>query len=532
MIVSTWRHRQSGTAHRLSALLIAGMLVVASAATLIPRAATATEDTTAGTTFVMVFPDEGLATLDPHDNTIGHSVLKLLHIYDRLIHQVPGSGGLVPGLATEWEFVEADVLEMKLREGVVFHDGEPFNAEAVKANIERAQAEATGFVVNDIAAVTGVEVVDDFTVRLRGPDLSDPANTVQWAIIEALLSQNIGMMMSPASLDNPDLALNPVGSGPYKVREFVYGDRTVLERFEDYWDPAAAAVEELIFINQPDAETRLSMVRSGEADLTYILPSQIDRAEGAGLEVTIKPTNNVWHWWINRARVPALQDDRVMTALQMSVDRQGLVDALTFGTGVPTVQIFPPENPAFSPDHPADFYPHDPAAARELLAEAGYPDGVTFTVAVLTDTAYMQTAELVQQMAAEGGFRLELDVGDVAQFGRYFDGDMDSILGPRSRLDPLQLLELSASATGASNPSGMSTDRFMELLDEATRLTGPERIAVIQQASGEAVESHLIPGLFADGVPWVSRPGCVVAFDPPISIFWELRGVSKATPDC
>ncbi|MEO5735735.1 MAG: ABC transporter substrate-binding protein, partial [Rubrivivax sp.] len=169
--------------------------------------------------------------------------------------------GFVPQLATHWEWsADSKALTLKLQPGVTFHDGEKFDAAAVKFNIERHKTMAGSNRRGELAPVTSVEVIDSMTVRLN---LSAP-----FSPLLAALTDRAGMMVSPkaAAAAGDKFGQKPVCSGPFKFVERVAQDRIVLERYDGYWKPGAANFARVTYTPIPDATVRLANLRSGQLD--------------------------------------------------------------------------------------------------------------------------------------------------------------------------------------------------------------------------------------------------------------------------
>src|SRR5947208_1885807 len=289
---------------------------------------------------------------------------------------------IVPQLATEWRWTDDNKgLVMKLRQGVKFQDGEPFDAAAVKFNIERHLTLPGSNRKAEISAVTGVEIVDDHTVKLV---LSQP-----FAPLLAALTDRAGMMVSPkAAQSGGDFAAHPVCAGPYKFAERVAQDRIVLERFADYWNKAAIKFDRLIFLPIPDTTVRLANLQSGGLDLiervaaTDVAAVQKDKklklAEITSLAyqgITINLDNGP------RAKNPLGQDPRVRQALELSIDRAALNQVVFNGLFQPGNQWEPPSNPYYVKALPIP--ERDVAKAKQLLAMANMPHP-SFTMTVPT----------------------------------------------------------------------------------------------------------------------------------------------------
>ena len=206
---------------------------------------------------------------DPHRSTIGQDIRFFAPVYDRLVH-FDANGDLVPGLATEWEFSEDGLqFTMTLREGVVFHDGAPFDAERGEGQY-RARPDAG-------------RLVGQFGPRRDHDDRDPDPTTVVFTLsapnsmLPGMLSHRAGAMVSPTAFENPDLDRAPVGAGPYRVTEYAEGSRIVYERFEDYWDPSVGGPDRIEVAVMPDSRTRLNALTSGEVDLAQIGASALRR---------------------------------------------------------------------------------------------------------------------------------------------------------------------------------------------------------------------------------------------------------------
>lgn len=471
----------------------------------------------------------GVENLDPDQNSQGFPLPMIMPVYDRLIHMSPDTGELIPGLAEAWELTDdGDVIELQLRQGVAFHDGAEFNAEAVQLNIERSRTlpEAHADVQSVSAAIGEVEVVDDYTVRLHRSEGEDLA----WSLLIPRLTENIGMMISPDALDNADLDRAPVGAGPFRFVSFG-ADRVEYERFEEYWDPDDIGVAGLTMLQPMDPEPRLNALVAGEINIAQIEPEQIDAAEDAGLEVVVQDSLVVWHLYLNHSREP-LDSLEVRQAIVHAIDREAIVDVLTRGTGTATAQTFPPDYAAYNPDHGIDRYPHDPDRARELLESAGYGDGISLNFELLNRPDIVQLGEVLQAQLGEVGIDLELDVTELAARGGWLAGDYDLILGPRSRLDPLQILAEVVAQDGNFNPGGFTTDEIQGIVDDAEGLLADsdERLELVRELSGVVTEEGYLITIYAEATVW-AHDSCLEGFLYPIQTYVEFRHATLST-DC
>ena len=340
------------------------------------------------------------------------------HMIENLIY-LAEDGSLQPALAESWEPAE-DGLSwfLNLREGVSFHDGTPFNAEAVKYNLDRFMAKGT-FEGGEAAVfafllgrVTSVEVVDEYIVQIMLDDIFAP--------IASHLSHSFIGMHSPASLEALDAGNYveaPVGTGPFKYVAWDRGDKIVMEKNEDYWG-GAPQLDTVTFKFIPEAGSRVIMLETGEVHaIMAVPPTDIDRLEAAdGIDVVFQSSVRVIYMGFNQ-ELDIFKDVRVRQALNYAVDKEAIIATVFQGIGEPSSAPIVPAIFGYTQVGP---YEYDPEKAMELLAEAGYPDG--FDVELFHPTGrYPQdatVAEAVQAMLAEVGINATLTTYD---WGTYLD---------------------------------------------------------------------------------------------------------------
>ena len=222
-------------------------------------------DTTVGDAPLRVAYPQDVSSLDPVRGNAGTDHAVLWTMYDTLINWDPATLEPTPGLAESWDQSDPNVLALTLREGVKFHDGTDFNAEAVKYNLERAAAEGSN-IVTDVASIESVEVVDDthVNINLKAPN----------SALLLILSDRAGMMVSPTAAEEAagDLSLAPVGAGGWSFVEWRRGASVTVERFEDYWDASAVRAPEIVFSVITDPTTRVTALNSGQQDFVVDVP--------------------------------------------------------------------------------------------------------------------------------------------------------------------------------------------------------------------------------------------------------------------
>ena len=462
----------------------------------------------------------GNETLDPAEPQSGSSFSQevLLALYDTLV-RLDDSGNPTPGLAESWTASpDLTVFTFTLRRGVKFHDGTELTAETVKRNIDRSIAlggRASGTMAESVKGIASVEAPGSHELKLT---MKAPSGQIPY-----IMGGIAGMVASAASVtgDAFGVTFKPVGSGPYRLKSFESNVKTVMVRNEDYWDGTTGRPAAFEHHYVPDGRARLNALRSGQANLVLIDPRQIPEAKGAGLTVQINEKNGVWDLYINLSRAP-LDKLKVRQAIMHAIDREVLAEALSFGSGKPTVQLFAQSSPVYDPAM-EQLYPFDPKKAKALLAEAGFKDGIDITQLLLNTTEYKQLAEALQAMLAESGIRVKFDVIDASQFNLFrrppYRGDfMMARWGGRA--DPLQTFQ-ELIATGATyNPVGVVNPEIDTLISRARGLLpeNPERLLVLRQIGRLSVEDVANIPLMTRSNVYAYRPGCIVGLKPYLPI--------------
>jgi len=329
------------------------------------------------------------SSLDSADSQDGNSLVVSGQITERLVDFAPGATDLVPALATSWSSNEdGTVWNFELRQGVSFHDGTPFNAEAVKFNFDRwndpnhpysGRAEGKTFVpwgwvfggpLGEGNLLAEVAATGEYTVQFT---LTQPA-----PFLPALLAANYFQIDSPAAVMEAGVAygtpgVGSVGTGPFKFVEWVEGERVVVERNDDYWN-GPAQVERVVFRGITEPTARLAELQAGTIDIAVLLAADDLQTvqNDANLEVAIADAElTLGYIAMHQANSP-FEDVRVRQAVAHAIDRTAIIDAFYAGLGVTATDHLP--SVLFGHGEPWP-YEYDAERARELLAEAGYPDG-------------------------------------------------------------------------------------------------------------------------------------------------------------
>jgi ABC-type transport system substrate-binding protein len=349
-------------------------------------------------------------------------------VYDALINWDLSSAtkpsGLVPGLAASWGLDEGDPAKtkwiFKLREGVKFHDGSDFTADAVIWNLDKIikkdspqfDPRQSGQGLTRIPAVGAYRAVDKYTVEIttKVPDATLPYQ-IAWI-----------MMSSPAQFEKVGktwdaFARTPSGTGPWKLDKFVPRERAELVPFKEYWDKARVPkLDRLVLLPLPEANARVAALRSGQVDwIEAPPPDAVPSLKAAGMQIVTNAYPHNWTWHLSRIEGSPWNDVRVRKAANLAIDREGMKEMLS-GLMIPAQGFFPPGHQWFG--NPAFRLTHDVAAAKKLMAEAGYGPNKPLKTKILisaSGSGQMQPLpmnEFVQQNLAEIGIQVEFEVVD------------------------------------------------------------------------------------------------------------------------
>ena len=416
---------------------------------------------------------------------------------DKLV-DIDAKLNIVPQVATSWQWsADNKQLTMKLRPGVTFHDGEKFDAAAVKFNIERHKTIAGSNRRGELLPVTSVDVVDPMTVRFN---LSAP-----FSPLLTVLADRAGMMVSPkAARDNPNFGSHPVCSGPFKFVERIAQDKITLERYPNYWNKGAIHFDKIIYQPIVDATVRLANLRSGQLDMIErVAPSDVAGIKREGKLGTAKITELGYQGiTINTGKSdeakknPLGRDPRVREAFELSLDRNGIVQVAMDGEADPGNQWVAPSNPFYAKNVPIP--KRDVARARQLLKEAGVPNP-SFTLMTATTSDAQRIAQVVQAMAKEAGFDVKiqstefatsLNLADKGQFDAY-------VLAWSGRADPDGNLFSFYGCKQPLNYSGECRANWDELLNRSRSTLDPkERIKIFATMAAEFLKERPIIYLF------------------------------------
>ncbi|MDQ0382671.1 ABC transporter substrate-binding protein [Amycolatopsis thermophila] len=431
--------------------------------------------------------------LDPH---VAPSVIAqtpyLFPLYDRLT-QITAGPKLEPMVAKAWTFApDGRSVTFALRDDVSFHDGTPLRADAVKASLDRALTLPASTVKSQLSMISAVTVVDPLTVRI---DTNRSAPDLPYA-----LSATAGSIINPKSIGRPDLDRVPDGSGPYVAESVRLGDGVTYKRAPSYWDPRAIKLAGLEIRGITNDNARLSALRSGEIDAMLSKVGQYDKASslGPGFAFHSYPAAATYAIFLNTAH-PVLDRVKVRQALNYAIDRDALNRAVLAGqcppNGQPLTQVY--QGAGYLPSPPVT-YTHDVAKAKQLLAEAGVPDGFEMKMLVAAGLSPQdRMAPVVQAQLAEIGVKVTIDSQDAVQaFAMWKPGTTaDAYLQTRT-----------------AGPTGAMTLRDSYLLPG--RSPGP-----MPGGFADAVTAAFDAGLSADQVDHTLQTASTLAVEQPPDVF-------------
>ena len=430
----------------------------------------------------LVFGRGGDSTsLDPISTTEGETFKVTENIFETLLEYGEQDTTLHPGLAEKWE-VSDDALTytLTLRQGVKFHDGSDFNAEAVLFNFNRWMKGNEddfpyytmfgGFEGEDGHVIKEVIATDEYTVQFV-------LNRPQAPFLKNLAMSPFGIS-SPAAIEKygDKYRENPVGTGPFKFVEWKQNDRIVLEKNEDYWLTDYPKLSQVIFRVIPENTARLNALINGEIDLMDGVNNADESmvTSNENLQLIERPSMNVGYLGFTTNR-PPFDNKLVRQALSHAIDKQSIIDAFYGGKAEAAKNPLPPSVEGYN--DAIEDYPFDLEKAKQLLTEAGYPDGFEMDLwAMPVARPYMpegmKVAEVIQASFAKIGVKAEIQSVDWATYlDKAVKGEFDAYMlgwtGDNGDPDNFLYTLLDKDSIGSNNYSFYSNDDLHEVLIKA-----------------------------------------------------------------
>jgi len=523
----------------LSGLLVVVMFTLAACAAAQPAPGAVPaggESAAAGGGTIIVGAETDIEGGDPIMASALATTRVLRNVYDGLVEFKLGSIDLEPSLAESWEISEdATQYTFKLRQGITFHDGEPFDAKAVEFAMRRAfdkefefynAANTVGFFLVGLQAV---EVIDDYTIKMT---LAAP----NAAFLE-FLGYGAGRIVSPKAVrehGNEYIVEHPVGTGPFRFVEWQKGQKVVLERNPDYWKAGEPKAAQLIFVPIPEPTARVTALLTNQVNMIVVVPPDaIDEIKGNPEFVYDQgPGNHYWFITLNTKEGP-FANKLVRQAANYAIDKQGLADSILKGSAKVATQPMPEAN--WSYNAALQGYPYDPEKAKQLLTEAGYPDGFKAKMIIPVSGSGMmipvQMNEYIQGNLREVGIDLEIQSYEwVSYLGVWAQGlTSDVELNNQSIMSSEPYVLNFLLHGNFQSPNGWNTGFYdnpdvNKLLDDALRVPDrTERAKIYAEAQALIVEdapwifvvNDLQPMAYNKNVKgYATNPAYVINFNP------------------
>src|ERR1700750_2497121 len=419
------KSKKTATAWLLATALVVGLPALASAESVLRIGMTAADiPRTLGQ------PDQGF---EGHRFT-GLTMYDALTGWDLSSKDKPSV--MIPGLATEWKVDDADKKKwtFKLRPGVTFHDGSPFNADAVVWHVEKVLKQdapqfdpsQVGVTASRMPTLASARKIDDLTVELttKEPDSFLPINLTNLFIASPAKWQKLFEAAEGADAKAKSqaawaqFAKDASGTGPWKMAKFTPRERLELVKNDNYWDKARVPkVDRMLLLPMPEANARAAALLSGQVDwIEAPAPDAVAEIKQLGFVITSNEEPHVWPWQFSRIEGSPWNDIHVRKAANLCVDREGLKEGLLAGLMVPATGSFEPGHPWRG--NPNFQIKHDKAAAQKLMQEAGFGPNKKLTVKTQTSTSGsgqmlpLPMNEYLQQALAECYFDVKIDVGE------------------------------------------------------------------------------------------------------------------------
>jgi len=468
-------------------------------------------------TVTIVLSDEP-TTLEPCEATsdvIGR--VTLYNVVEPLVQRHPDTGELQPSLATEWEQVDDLTWRFHLREGVTFHDGTPFDAEAAKYSIDRSMNPNLTCMVRVKFfgdRTLDVEIVDDYTIDITTEE-PDPI---------------LPLMMSTHTIYHPSAPFDEntreaIGTGPYEVAEYAMGQRVVLERFDDYWGELPE-VERAVYQWRSESSVRAAMIQQGEADLAPNIAVQ-DVTDEIG---EAYPNSETVRLNID-ALTPPLDDIRIRAAMNYAIDREALIGSVLSPDAIPATHLVLPQILGHNPDVEVPGY--DPEIARALIEDAR-ADGVPVDTEIefVGRTGHFPGVEDFQEaitaMLRQVGLNVRLQWYEAAQKNRMQVKPFFEDRPPQIIVDQHDNNMGDASFTlyarwHSDGSFSRISDPYLDwLIEEGMQSTGEHRVWAFQEAHERIVETHMADVMINHQVGYAAV-GDRIDFEPKLETNSAVR---------
>ena len=393
---------------------------------------------------------DDFVTLHPYFDVSGNNIKPVF--YEAPL-RIADNGSFEPWLAERWEVSDDQLtVTLHLRQGVKFHNGRELKATDVVWAVEYARDEELGHHLSDrFQTATGATAVDDYTVDIHYSEVNQ-------SYLDGIARLYIFPQEAAETIDTI-----PVGTGPFRLVEWVPGESLTADRFEEYWQEGQPSLDRLVFKPLPDPQSRLLNLRTGSIDLLVGVPLADKQllAQESGIVVGEVPPGFNFYAFLMNVNAPPFDNKLVRQALNYAIDRETIVQTAFHGAANATALPYAPSSWAYAEDL-AHFYEYNPEKAKELLAEAGYPDGFETTILIRgADGPYVDMAQVFQQGLAAVGIKAKLLPTELPQYWpQLFDSQFDIVSHGTgdATVDPSGVFEAAACCRPFRNFFGITED--------------------------------------------------------------------------
>ena len=499
-------------ARRLAAAAAAGIVIAAVAACGSSGGSTAAgtadaADGAAGASGTLNWEWELPTSWDPVTSSAGWDMHALGLVYASITTLDP-KGTVEAGLASSWQYApNGKSVTFQLRPGLKFTDGTALDANAVKENIVRGQTQANSTEASELSVISKVVVnsATSFTLDLTQVDYQVPD----------LLAGKDGMMVSPASFKAVGaIPTQPVGAGPFKLTSYVPDSHADLVRNPGYWDASQIHIANFTVQDITEPEQILAALQSGQVNVAYIAGNQVAAAEAAGFKIDVIPSEVVNELDIQTTTAPFNNPD-VVEAINYAINRQAILTVQASGYGAISYQPFPKGFVGYSPKL-ANLYPYNPALAKQLLAKAGYKNGLKITLtAPATDSSL---AEQIQGQLAQVG--ITATIGNISSDTEtqylYLDKTIPfAVDGTAGRMSPVEMLDVLYSQQGLMDVDGKASTAPTAV---STALANALTVPLDSSGYPAALQNAVVTSVQDDPIHiWLYTNPRILAYSPTVT---------------
>jgi len=469
--------------------------------------------------------------MNPHGDDSDAGLSYFANFFDGLLQRKGSDGTLVPALAVKWEHPDELTWRFYLRKGVKFHNGNAFNAADVKFTFERLSDEEVSEFTNTGKSIANVTIIDDYTVDIK------TKKPIPW------FANNMHQIFimdkeSTQSRDQGDVMIKPIGTGAYKLTEWVKGSYVRLEANQDYWE-GAPPVDKVEIRPITESSTRFAALVSGQVDIVTGVPVELYDVilKNKKLEVINRPARrSIFLGLGNKPGMPSA-DLRVRKAMYMAINEGEIIEKIMRGHASFASQI--PDPPTIGYNPAIKRLPYDPAAAKKLLAEAGYADGFDITLTGPNDR-YVQDAKIAEAVArylAKVGIRAKLDVKPKSVFfpevtkgilDFYLIGWFDGTFDMGRTFFKLAHTRDKEAGYGVFNGAAFSDTEMDRLLESTADIINPEkRKQALMKLNKMAMDKIFVIPLHYQEDLYAIQAGKGIQFSPRPDRWMVYKEISK-----